>query len=918
MLKASLGALALALVLPAQTSAFVNFESPQTKPIAITPDGLRLLVVNTPDNRLAVYSLATPDRPQLVQEIPVGLEPVSVRARTDDEVWVVNHVSDSISVVSLRAGHVVHTITCKDEPADVVFAGNPQRAFVTVATAREVTVLDASSRAQVGSVAIFGDEPRALCASSDGSTVFVAVQRSGNNTTIVNDRVAPLPPPPTNTNLPLAPRQGILVRADDPQWSAVHGVRLRDIDVAEIDVASASLRRTISGIGTNLQQLALRPNSNELWVANTEARNLVRFEPALRGHAVDNRVSRVVLNATPAVTAFDLNPGINYGVLPNPPALATALAQPMDLVFNGSGSELFVSAFGTDRIGVLDAQGNVLGRIEVGNVSGAAADPRNKRGPRGLVLHPSRPLLYVNHTLRNSLSVIDTGARAVLREIDAAFDPTPPRAKQGRGFLYDAKLSGNGTFSCAGCHVDGTLDGVAWDLGDRGGDMFNTIDFLGRPLRLHPMKGPTTTQTLQGLRNMAPLHWRGDRPRFQDFNPAFDKLMGGAQLSTADMDDYTAFVETVTYPSNPNQNLDRSLPTTPVGMSAQDGFNFYTTVQFRPQTRCVDCHVLGTGSNRLLFDAATLGVPQGFKVAQLRNAYKKTSGEVDGQGFRISGYAYLHDGSDATISVLLSRTVFGSLSTDAVNKTRLQRFVLAFDTGIAPAVGYQATVNASNADAADTIAALALLTTQARTNCQLVAKGVLDGRPIGLAYDAVAGRFTSDVTGDPTRTADDLRALARSNRGTFTLTGVPFGSATRIGVDRDGDGALDGDERSRSYGPATPACAPALTLTSNLAPQIGSSQHALVVAGAGAGAPIGVMIGVAPTAIPVGDLALLVASNLFVSLGADARGEAVLPLAIPAGNWFVGASVFAQAVSTAPCGLFGLRASAGLEVRIGR
>ena len=29
-------------------------------------------------------------------EIPVGLEPVSVRARTNDEVWVVNEVSDSV------------------------------------------------------------------------------------------------------------------------------------------------------------------------------------------------------------------------------------------------------------------------------------------------------------------------------------------------------------------------------------------------------------------------------------------------------------------------------------------------------------------------------------------------------------------------------------------------------------------------------------------------------------------------------------------------------------------------------------------------------------------------------------------------------------------------------------------------------
>lgn len=903
---------------PAQ-GAYTNFESPQTKPIGLTPDGTRLLVVNTPDNRLSVYSLVLPDQPLLMAEIPVGVEPVSVRARTDDEVWVVNHVSDSISIVSLRMGVVVDTLRCKDEPADVVFAGNPQRAFVSVATDRQVRVFDPVTRTEVGAIAIFGDEPRAMLASPDGSTVWVAVQRSGNGTTVVNDRLAPLPPLPTNPNLPAAPRQAILVRADDPQWSAVHGVRLRDIDVVEIDVASASVRRTYSGVGTNLQQLALRPGTSELWVANTEARNLVRFEPSLRGHALDNRVTRIVTGNAPIITPIDLNPGIDYTRLPNPQAQAIALAQAMDLVFDASGNVLFVSAFGTDRIGVLDAQGAVIARIEVGNVSGSAADPRRKRGPRGLVLHPTSPLLYVSNRLSNSLSVVNTASRTVIREIAAAFDPTPQRVREGRGFLYDAKLSGNGTFSCAGCHIDGTLDGVAWDLGDRGGDMFATRDFLGRPLSLHPMKGATTTQTLQGLANQAPLHWRGDRPTFQDFNPAFDKLMGGPQVSAADMNDYTFAVESIVYPSNPNLNLDRTLSTSPPGMSPQDGFNYYTTVQFRTLTRCVDCHSLGTGTNRTLIDATSLGLPQGIKVAQLRNAYKKTGGEVDGQGFRVSGYAYLHDGSDSTIFELLTRSVFGTLSADAANKTRLQRYVLSFDTETAPAVGHQVTLNAATADLPDTIAAGNLLIAQARVaNCELIGKGSVDGSEIGFLFDALSSRFFSDVGGDIGRTFDDLRALARQGRGTFTLTGTPRGSAPRMGVDRDLDGVRDGDERSRAYGAASPTCGSALALRSNLEPEIGSRQHGLVLSGAAPGAPLSMVLGASAVALPFADLTILVAPTnaLFVALGADGRGEAVLPLPIPNVNWLVGRSVFAQAFSTAACGQIGLRASAGLEVRV--
>ena len=53
---------------------------------------------------------AAQDRPVLVAEIPVGTGPVSVKARTADEVWVVNEVSDSVSIVSLSRHAVIATL----------------------------------------------------------------------------------------------------------------------------------------------------------------------------------------------------------------------------------------------------------------------------------------------------------------------------------------------------------------------------------------------------------------------------------------------------------------------------------------------------------------------------------------------------------------------------------------------------------------------------------------------------------------------------------------------------------------------------------------------------------------------------------------------------------------------------------------
>ena len=112
---------------------FVEFESGQVRPVAMSPDGNTLFAVNTPNGTLEVFSLAS-GLPVFEFRVPVGLEPVAVAARTNTEVWVTNQLSDSVSIVSLTGTpHVVRTLLVGDEPRDIVFAGNPVRAFITTA-----------------------------------------------------------------------------------------------------------------------------------------------------------------------------------------------------------------------------------------------------------------------------------------------------------------------------------------------------------------------------------------------------------------------------------------------------------------------------------------------------------------------------------------------------------------------------------------------------------------------------------------------------------------------------------------------------------------------------------------------------------------------------------------------------------------
>src|SRR5512145_2445381 len=126
-----LGAVGPALAQP----SFLAFESGPVRPLAMTPDGANLLVCNIPDNRLEIYAVSASGLAH-VASVPVGMEPVAVAARSDSEAWVVNHLSDSVSVVDLAASppRVTRTLLVGDEPRDIVFAGTGgNRAFVSTA-----------------------------------------------------------------------------------------------------------------------------------------------------------------------------------------------------------------------------------------------------------------------------------------------------------------------------------------------------------------------------------------------------------------------------------------------------------------------------------------------------------------------------------------------------------------------------------------------------------------------------------------------------------------------------------------------------------------------------------------------------------------------------------------------------------------
>lgn len=631
----------------------VNYENHPQRALDISPDGRWLAVAHTADARVQLFRLGSTG-PVPAGHVKVGLDPVAVRFRGNSELWVANHVSDSISIIDPASRQLLRTLPTGDEPFDIAFAGD--RAFVSCSQVNQVWVFDITQLdAPPRNVAIDAEDPRALSVSRDGRTVAVAIFESGNGTTalgggldgnmilavpnVVSDARGPyggINPPPNDGALFDPPRDptatppavGLIVRQDasgswrddnDADWTPLvsgelasasgrrPGWSLPDRDLALIDVDTLSVRY-VSGLMNIGMALATHPTSGEFTLVGTDARNQIRFEPKLNGRFIEIKLARVAGDASGSQLT-DLNPHVDYAAERLPAAQRSlSLGDPRGIVWSADGQRGWISGLGSNNVLPVHADGSRAGPpISVGE------------GPTGLVHDAARERLYVWNHFEASLSVVDTQAGIELERI-ALFNPLPAAIREGRPFLYDThRTSGQGQASCGSCHVDGRMDRLAWDLGDPSLPPArfdqNCVTGRGTPCEdFHAMKGPMTTQTLQDIIGHEPHHWRGDRAGIEAFNPAFEGLLGDdAQLSAAEMQRFEDFLATITFPPNPFRAIDNGLPRSlplpghytagrfavagqplPPG-DAQAGLQQFTMGFLDPPFQCASCHTLPTG-----------------------------------------------------------------------------------------------------------------------------------------------------------------------------------------------------------------------------------------------------------------------------------------------------------------------------------
>lgn len=132
--------------------------------------------VNTPQIARLDLSTGAAREPLLVGAWPVGL----ASAESAGLILVTHKAEDSLGLISLESQKLIDSIWVGDEPSEVLWDQERSRAYISLAGAGQVAVVEFPSAEVIATIdAVF--DAQAMALSPDGSTLVVASRRSGQS-----------------------------------------------------------------------------------------------------------------------------------------------------------------------------------------------------------------------------------------------------------------------------------------------------------------------------------------------------------------------------------------------------------------------------------------------------------------------------------------------------------------------------------------------------------------------------------------------------------------------------------------------------------------------------------------------------------------------------------------------------------------
>jgi DNA-binding beta-propeller fold protein YncE len=762
---------------------WVNLGVVPIRPMVVTGGGI--FAVNTHASTVVRTANFTD-----VESFPVPWGPVSIAVREiegAEELLVVCRGSHVLARLNPGTGETLHLLDLPFEPADILFDAERDAAFIACSGADSVVEVDLASNAIVHTYAIRGKHPVFLSFDTHGR-VLVAPQFSGNNSGTISRELTPLQ----------ADAAGLVDFATHP--NVISG--LPDEDLFAIDPETHTVTAVAKATGTVLFAHGVHPATGALWQINTEAKNKDpnrQTEASIRGFVVDNRLTIVTLpapgapGAPPAaahtiINLDDVNPGAS-GVQYDS---ARSIGGPYGLAFAPTG-QAAVCGLLTDNVVLLGPSGQRLAEIDLS--SGSI--------PRGVAFDATGELLFVYSWGSNRIDAYDVSApTAPVASVSLGFDPTPADVRAGRALYYSARFSLHNNASCNSCHIEGRTDMMHWNLSDA----------------VRDDKGPMLTQTLASIQRNGPMHWRGERKSLADFNPAFDKLLGGTQLDTTpggELDQFQAFVLSIQSPANPLEHPKRVVadqgglaPPADSAVrrgSALRGQRAFFEGQQDVGRSCNECHMLPTGTSGDMSStgkADPLPKRTHFKVPQFLEMWRKEQpivqvnfADVGPVPYPLLGGALTHAGRMNSLFDFID-IVFRFLP--APDTADLLAFISQIDQGLAPAVHRCVHLNSATQPGAGERLTNYFLPQARERNIDIAVYGHVDlgqgALPMRWSWNRASDLFDAENSSFQSQPLAFFLNQATNADANFVFVGLPVGMGRPFGIDYDADEFANRDE----------------------------------------------------------------------------------------------------------------------------
>lgn len=473
------------------------------------------------------------------------LSPIELRISADGtRIYVVCEDADALLVVDRRSQRIIGKVAVGHKPQDVAMSPDGKALYVSNEWSDTVSVIDAA-RLRVRTALKTGWGPVGLTTDRAGKTLYVANSIS-NDISVIDlatgkelTRLAALRSPHHITlsrdgrSVYVANLLGHLGPPNQPPVS--------ELTVIDTETRAVVNRILIPG-ALELRHIAEAPRTQGqyLLVPLMRPKNLNPLIQVADGWILTHGVAMVPVSA-PQEKAVEPTQ-ILIDDIDHYYAGADGVA------FTPNGLQALVTSADADTVTVISTNKlqqrvqSLLG-AELANRLDSAQEIVQRRLPTGanptsIVVTPDGRLAYVTNRLDDSLTTIDLSRMQVSGRIDLGGPKQTSQLRRGERLFHSARFCFQGQFSCATCHPDNHIDGVAWNL---------ETPQLGRDR--------VANRTLRGVAETAPFKWNGHNPDLEtQCGPRIAKFLFHSEgFNRAELADLVAFIKAI--PLSPNRHL---------------------------------------------------------------------------------------------------------------------------------------------------------------------------------------------------------------------------------------------------------------------------------------------------------------------------------------------------------------------------